>query len=60
MPIRKIFLALLALVSAGLAGWVLIAALVADELSGQVFFAVMPLAMLFGIAWNGLSSHKDD
>ncbi len=58
-PARRIFLVLLALASAGATLWVLAAAVRADKLTGQVFFAVMPLLMLFGIAWKGLTGAKD-
>ncbi len=56
---RKVLLVLLAVGSAGAALWVLIAAIRAEALSGQVFFAIMPLAMLFGIAWSGLTGKRD-
>ncbi len=56
---RRLFLWLLAAVSAAAAIWVLVAAMRAEALSGQVFFAVLPLLMLFSIAWRGLSD-KDD
>jgi hypothetical protein len=52
---RRVFLLALAGGSAGLALWVLVAAALADKLSGQVFFAILPLVMLFGIAWRGLT-----
>lgn len=55
---RRLVLVVLALGSAALAIWVLIAAAEAGKLSGQVFFALMPLAMLFGIAWKGLTGNK--
>lgn len=57
---RRAFLWALAIASAGLALWVLGAALVADKLTGQVFFAILPLVMLFAIAWNGLNAEKKD
>ena len=56
---RRIFLTLLALLSGGAALWVLIEAALYDKLSGQVFFAVLPLVMLFGIAWKGLTGARD-
>ena len=56
---RRAFLVLLALASAAGAAWVLIAAVRAHALSGQVFFAILPLAMLFGLAWKGLTGAKD-
>jgi fucose permease len=56
---RRLLLALLALASVGGALWVLVAAARADALSGQVFFAVLPLAMLFGLAWRGLRGKRD-
>lgn len=45
--------------SAGATLWVLVAALRAKALSEQVFFAMLPLAMLFSIAWRGLFSRND-
>ncbi len=42
----------LALAAFGLSAWILLKALVAEALTGQVFFAVMPLLMLGGLAWN--------
>lgn len=56
---RRIFLGLLALASAAGAVWVLVAAAMAEKLSGQVLFAVLPLVMLFGLAWKGLTGSKD-
>lgn len=49
---RQLFLTTLALGAFALAAWVLIAALRADAVTGEVFFAIMPLLMLGGIAWN--------
>lgn len=56
---RRLFLLALAGGSAVAALWVLIAAIRADALSGQVFFALMPLLMLFGIAWQKLTDKPD-
>ena len=56
---RQVFLGLLALLSAGAALWVLLAAARAGRLDGQVFFAIMPLALLFGVAWKGLFGGGD-
>jgi hypothetical protein len=50
---RRIFMTGLAVVAFGLGGSILITALIADALTGQVFIAVMPLLILGGIAWNG-------
>ncbi|MGH1369343.1 MAG: hypothetical protein ACRBCL_12070 [Maritimibacter sp.] len=49
---RRIFMTALALAAFGLSAWILLKALVAEALTGQVFFAVMPLLMLGGLAWN--------
>ncbi|HBZ44448.1 MAG TPA: hypothetical protein DEO85_10415 [Maritimibacter sp.] len=57
---RKVFLGLLALASAGLAGVVLIGAVVNDALNQQVLFGILPLAILFGIAWSGLTKREDE
>jgi hypothetical protein len=54
MPARKVFLTLLALGSGGLALWVLFEAVVSDHLTGQVFYAIVPLVMLVSVAVNGL------
>lgn len=56
---RRIFLILLALASGGATLWVIAAAAMAEKLTGQVFFAVLPLVMLFGLAWNGLTRKPD-
>lgn len=56
---RRIFLILLALATAGATVWVIFAAAMAEKLSGQVFFAVLPLVMLFGVAWTGLTRKPD-
>lgn len=56
---RRIFLIVLALATAGATLWVLITAIMAEKLTGQVFFAVLPLIMLFGIAWTGLTRKAD-
>lgn len=56
---RRLFLWALAGVSAGAALWLLVAAIRADALSGQVFFALLPLVMLFSIAWRGLTDRDD-
>jgi hypothetical protein len=56
---RRLFLGLLALASAAGAVWILFAATQAGALTGQVFFAILPLAMLFGIAWRGLTGRPD-
>jgi len=56
---RRLFFLALAGLSAAAALWVLVAALRADQLTGQVFFAVLPLVMLFGIAWSKLT-HTDE
>jgi hypothetical protein len=56
---RRLFLLALAGGSAVAALWVLVAAIRADALSGQVFFALMPLLMLFGIAWQKLTDKPD-
>lgn len=60
MTPRRIFLALLALASVGLAAYVLIEAVVTDHLTQQVFYAILPLILLFSIAWNGLSKSGDE
>ncbi|GGD29230.1 hypothetical protein [Sinisalibacter lacisalsi] len=54
-PGRRLFFLALAGGSAAAALWLLASAIRADALSGQVFFALMPLAMLFGIAWQKLT-----
>lgn len=55
---RRALLWALVLVSIGGAGAILVAAFRADQLTGQVFFALLPLVMVFSLAWNGLS-HRD-
>ena len=55
---RLFFLALAGLSAAG-AVWVLVAAIRAEQLTGQVFFAMLPLLMLFAISWQKLT-HKDE
>ncbi len=59
MFVRRILLMLLALASAGLAAYVLIEAVLTDNLSQQVFFAVFPLVLLFSVAWNALGRKRD-
>lgn len=56
---RRLFFLPLAGLSAAGAAWVLAAAIRAGSLSGQVLFAMLPLAMLFAIAWAKLT-HRDD
>ncbi|SMH58108.1 hypothetical protein [Maritimibacter sp. HL-12] len=56
---RRLFFLALAGGSALAAIWVLVAAIRADALSGEVFFALMPLLMLFGIAWQKLTDRPD-
>lgn len=58
-PGRRLFLLALAGGSAAAALWVLVAAIRADALSGQVLFALAPLAMLFGVAWQKLTEKPD-
>lgn len=56
---RRLLLASLALASALLAGFVLVEAALTDHLTGQIFFAVLPLLMLFAISWKGLRRNSD-
>ncbi|MGR3363533.1 MAG: hypothetical protein ACU0CY_05065 [Maritimibacter harenae] len=56
---RRILLGLMAAATAGLALLVLGSALVAGKLTGQVFVAVLPLVILFTLAWNGLTRPRD-
>ena len=56
---RKVFLALLALASAGLALYVLFEAVITDHLTQQVFYAVLPLVLLASVAVNGLKRPRD-
>ena len=56
---RRILLGLMAAATAGLALFVLGSALVAGKLTGQVFVAVLPLVILFTLAWNGLTRRRD-
>lgn len=56
---RTIFLALLALGSAGLAVFVVVDAAIHDALSRKVIYALLPLVMLFGVAWKGLTNKRD-
>ncbi|MEC7764026.1 MAG: hypothetical protein VX874_19135 [Pseudomonadota bacterium] len=59
MTPRRIFLALMALATAGLALYVLVEAIITDHLTQQVFYAILPLVLLFSVAWNGLSKNRD-
>lgn len=59
MTPRRIFLALMALATAGLAIYVLVEAIITDHLTQQVFYAVLPLVLLFSVAWNGLTNKRD-
>jgi hypothetical protein len=59
MTPRRIFLALMALSTAGLAIYVLVEAIITDHLTQQVFYAVLPLVLLFSVAWNGLTNKRD-
>ncbi|MAM61122.1 hypothetical protein [Maritimibacter sp. UBA3975] len=59
MGLRRILLTLLALASAGLAAYVLIEAILTEHLTQQVFYAVLPLVLLFSIAWNALGKKRD-
>lgn len=52
---RFIFLALIALLSGGLALFVVVDAVVHEALSRSVVYAVLPLVMLFGVAWSRLN-----
>ncbi|MZR12965.1 hypothetical protein GQE99_08030 [Maritimibacter sp. DP07] len=56
---RRILLGLMAAATAGLVLFVLGSALVAGKLTGQVFVAVLPLVILFTLAWNGLTRPRD-
>lgn len=56
---RRILLGLMAAATAGLALFVLGSALAAGKLTGQVFVAVLPLVILFTLAWNGLTRPRD-
>ncbi|GKY87992.1 hypothetical protein [Sinisalibacter aestuarii] len=56
---RKVFLGFLALASAALAIFVLAEALVHDALSRSVIYAVLPLVMIFAVAWQSLRKGKD-
>ncbi|WP_138423011.1 hypothetical protein [Maritimibacter alexandrii] len=59
MTPRRIFLALMALATAGLAFYVLVEAIITDHLTQQVFYAILPLVLLFSVAWNGLTNKRD-
>ncbi|MBL6426052.1 MULTISPECIES: hypothetical protein [Maritimibacter] len=59
MTPRRIFLALMALATAGLAIYVLVEAIITDHLTQQVFYAILPLVLLFSVAWNGLTNKRD-
>lgn len=56
---RVVFLVALLVASLGLAGVVLVAAMLKDALNQQVLFAVLPLVILATIAWNGLGKPRD-
>lgn len=58
MSARKIFLALLLAGSVGLGLWLVYAAASSGHLTGQVFWALLPFAMLAGIAWRGLRGER--
>ncbi|MBV7409650.1 hypothetical protein [Maritimibacter sp. DP1N21-5] len=58
MP-RKIFLATLALLTASLAGYVLIEAIITDHLTQQVIYALLPLVLLCTLAVNALRKPRD-
>lgn len=59
MTPRRIFLVLMAIATAGLALYVLVEAIITDHLTQQVFYAILPLVLLFTVAWNGLSRKRD-
>ena len=56
---RFIFLILMAVASAGLAVFVVVDALVHEALSRSVVYAVLPLVMLFAVAWSRLREKRD-
>lgn len=56
---RQMFLGTLAVLSAAAALWLLVSAARTGALNGQVFFTTLPLVMLFGIAWRGLTGKPD-
>ncbi|EAQ11502.1 hypothetical protein RB2654_02035 [Rhodobacterales bacterium HTCC2654] len=49
----------MALATAGLAIYVLVEAIITDHLTQQVFYAILPLVLLFSVAWNGLTNKRD-
>ena len=56
---RFIFLVLLALASGGLALFVVVDAVIHEALSRSVLYAVLPLVMLFAVAWSRLTDKPD-
>ena len=59
MTPRRIFLVLMAIATAGLALYVLVEAIITDHPTQQVFSAILPLVLLFTVAWNGPSRKRD-
>ena len=56
---RYIFMLVLLIACIGLGLWLLAAAALAGKLTGQVFFALLPLVMLGSIAVRALTGNRD-